>query len=40
MPVLEERRVIGVISICDVVDETITEQKFVIKQHTNYITGG
>ncbi len=37
LPVVEEGRVIGVVSIGDLVKAVISEQRFIIEQLTNYI---
>jgi CBS domain-containing protein len=39
LPVLDEGRLIGMISIGDVVKAIISEQEFMIEQLANYITG-
>lgn len=39
LPVMEEGRLIGVISIGDLVKSIITEQKFIIEQMERYIRG-
>ena len=39
LPVADGNRVVGVVSIGDLVKETIEEQKFLIEQLEHYITG-
>jgi CBS domain-containing protein len=39
LPVLDHKRVIGMISIGDLVKETIAEQQFTITQLQRYIVG-
>jgi CBS domain-containing protein len=39
LPVMEKGRLIGLVSIGDLVKDVISEQKFIIRQLEHYITG-
>jgi CBS domain-containing protein len=39
LPVMDQGKLIGLISIGDLVKDIITEQKFIIDQLQHYITG-
>lgn len=40
LPVLDDGRLVGVLSMRDLVRDIISEQRFVIEQLQHYITGG
>jgi CBS domain-containing protein len=40
LPVMSAERLVGIISIGDIVKAVVDEQRFVIRQLENYITGG
>jgi CBS domain-containing protein len=40
LPVVDGRKLVGLISIGDLVKDIISEQKFIIEQLEHYITGG
>lgn len=40
LPVMDENRLVGIVSIGDIVKAVISEQQFMIQQLENYITGG
>ncbi len=40
LPVLENQRLIGIVSIGDVLKEIVSDQKFMIEQLSRYISGG
>jgi IMP dehydrogenase len=40
LPVVDDNKILGVVSIGDIVSRIIREQKFTIQQLENYITGG
>ena len=39
LPVMDDGKMIGIISIGDLVKDIISEQKFIIQQLEHYITG-
>jgi len=40
LPVVDDGKLLGMISIGDLVKDIISEQKFIIEQLEHYITGG
>jgi CBS domain-containing protein len=40
LPVLEHKKVVGIVSIGDMVKSIIADQKFIIEQLEHYIQGG
>jgi IMP dehydrogenase len=40
LPVLDHKRIVGVVSIGDLVKATIEEKEFTISQLQRYVTGG
>ena len=39
LPILDHKEVVGIVSIGDLIKEMISQQKFIIDQLENYITG-
>lgn len=40
LPVLDDARLVGMVSIGDLVEHVVTDQRFVIEQLEHYISGG
>ncbi len=40
LPVLEDKQLVGIVTLGDVVQQIIAEQKFTIRELEKYITGG
>jgi CBS domain-containing protein len=40
LPILEHKKVVGIVSIGDMVKSVIADQKFIIEQLEHYIQGG